>query len=259
MPVPRLPRHDGAVAPGHHNAVAARRDVRVGGARGDHHDRGGAIRVICLLQRFEKPVPMVRSLAFQPYAQRDGRIMAQVTDRLHDRSPWIKAVRIDAVDPLLSHWTLNTYGMTLNWKARKWSREQMQAENIIFKKKAGKEWLTRDATGMTTIEPGARIAWKAEEGLPNRGRVLFTREADDDSRTSVTLAIEFDVPSAVAFAFRSTFVASLVERTLLEDLKRFRDVALGKKRSRVRAGLDVPRRAGPAVQIAIERLAERPA
>lgn len=105
---------------------------------------------------------------------------------------------------------------------------------------------------MTEIKPGEVIAWESETGLPNRGRVTFVSDGPDHSR--VTLAIRFDVPTAVATLFESNFVAQFVESTLLADLKRFRTVVLRKKRMRVQKGLQLPRKADSVVERAMQLL-----
>lgn len=53
---------------------------------------------------------------------------------------------------------------------------------------------------------------------------------EGDSKSKVTLAIEFDVPPAIAKAVNNDFVGRFVEETLLADLKRFRKVALAQRR-----------------------------
>lgn len=81
---------------------------------------------------------------------------------------------------------------------------------------------------------GEIIAWKSESGLPNRGKVLFVKDDPSGSKCTVTLAIEFDVPSAIAKAIDNDFIGRFVEETLLADLKRFRTVALRERRKRLR-------------------------
>lgn len=72
------------------------------------------------------------------------------------------------------------------------------------------------------------IAWKSESGLPNRGRVTFVKKDIDTSL--VTLSVEFDVPGAIARAIDNEFIGRFVEDTLMADMKRFRNVALLKRR-----------------------------
>lgn len=48
--------------------------------------------------------------------------------------------------------------------------------------------------------------------------------------SEVTLAIEFNVPSAIAKAIDNDFIGRYVEETLLADLQRFRKVALSQRR-----------------------------
>lgn len=85
--------------------------------------------------------------------------------------------------------------------------------------------------------PGEIIAWKSESGLTNRGRVLFVDNGKSGSL--VTLAVAFDVPGAVAKAINNDFIGRFVEKTLLADMKRFRSVALAKRRKRIKANKQV--------------------
>lgn len=77
---------------------------------------------------------------------------------------------------------------------------------------------------------GEIIAWKSLSGLPNRGKVLFRPEGESVAKSTITLAIEFDVPPAIAKAIDNDFIGRFVEDTLLADLKRFRKVALAERR-----------------------------
>ncbi|CAN8076632.1 unnamed protein product [Agarophyton chilense] len=120
-------------------------------------------------------------------------------------SPWLKSVVVDDIDGDVSRWTLASQGITISWQARN-----------------------------TQVIPGEIIAWKSETGLSNRGRVLF-RDAKNDSGCKLTLAVEFDVPGAVARIFDFDFVGRFVESTLLADLKRFRSIALLNRRKRLRS------------------------
>eukprot|EP00177_Eucheuma_denticulatum_P006758 GFKZ01012283.1.p1 GENE.GFKZ01012283.1~~GFKZ01012283.1.p1 ORF type:complete len:106 (-),score=15.04 GFKZ01012283.1:335-652(-) len=85
--------------------------------------------------------------------------------------------------------------------------------------------------GNTKVVRGEIIAWKSESGLPNRGNVLFETVQDTPSpQSNITLAIEFDVPGAVARALDNNFIGQFVEGTILADLQRFRKVALANRR-----------------------------
>lgn len=86
---------------------------------------------------------------------------------------------------------------------------------------------------------GEIIAWKSLSGLPNRGKVLFQPAGDAPAKSTITLAIEFDVPSAVAKAIDNDFIGRFVEDTLLADLKRFRKVALAERRRTRKKGVAV--------------------
>jgi uncharacterized membrane protein len=119
-------------------------------------------------------------------------------------SPWLRRVERDAVDPMLSRWFLGARGLEFSWCAR-----------------------------IVENEPGRVIRWVSETGLNNRGTVSF--DVLHEARTRVTLAIEFDVPGAVANAVRNEYIGKFVEGTLAEDLKRFRTVMLAEKRKRIMA------------------------
>lgn len=80
----------------------------------------------------------------------------------------------------------------------------------------------------TKVVRGEIIAWRSLTGLKNRGRVQFENIKDRGCR--VTLAIEFDVPSAMASAIDNDYVGRFVEETLGADLKRFRSIALRYRR-----------------------------
>lgn len=117
-------------------------------------------------------------------------------------SPWLKSVEVDKVDGDVSRWTIASRGFEFSWKARN-----------------------------TKVVRGEIIAWKSESGLPNRGNVLFESVRDTPSpESNITLAIEFDVPGAVAKALDNNFIGQFVEGTLLADLQRFRKVALANRR-----------------------------
>lgn len=83
------------------------------------------------------------------------------------------------------------------------------------------------------MKRGEIIAWESQSGLKNRGRVTFVE--NNEEKTAVTLAVEFDVPAAIARVINNDFIGRFVEETLLADMKRFRSVALLKKRKRARA------------------------
>lgn len=89
-----------------------------------------------------------------------------------------------------------------------------------------------DHIGNTKVVRGQIIAWKSENGLTNRGRVVFEDKSDrgGSPRSSITLAIEFDVPGPVARIIDNDFIGRFVEDTLLADLQRFRKVALAERR-----------------------------
>lgn len=86
--------------------------------------------------------------------------------------------------------------------------------------------------GITDATRGKRIAWRSVSGLTNRGSVSFVNAASKQGKSSVTLAIEFDVPGPLASVFDNNFIGRFVRETLLSDLKRFRAAVLRKKRQR---------------------------
>jgi uncharacterized membrane protein len=125
-------------------------------------------------------------------------------------SPWLRRVERDDQDPLLSRWFLGARGLEFSWLAR-----------------------------IVENEPGRVIRWVSESGLNNRGRVSF--DAVQENQTRITLAIEFDVPDAIAAAVRNDFIGRFVEGTLEEDLKRFRGTLLAEnRRRRLVAGAATP-------------------
>lgn len=85
-------------------------------------------------------------------------------------------------------------------------------------------------TENTEVRRGEIISWKSLSGLPNRGKVLFRPVDGSSCKSTITLAIEFDVPPAIARAVKNDFIGRFVEDTLLADLQRFRKVALLERR-----------------------------
>lgn len=75
--------------------------------------------------------------------------------------------------------------------------------------------------------------------MRNRGRVVFKDKSGNEGtpKSSITLAIEFDVPGPVASIIDNNFIGSFVESTLLADLQRFRKIALAKRRRARSKGL----------------------
>lgn len=94
-------------------------------------------------------------------------------------------------------------------------------------------------TGNTKVKRGEIIAWKSESGLRNRGKVVFkdTSNMGGTPKSSITLAIEFDVPGPVARIINNDFIGTFVESTLLADLQRFRKIALAERRRARSKGL----------------------
>jgi uncharacterized membrane protein len=112
-------------------------------------------------------------------------------------SPWLRAVRVDAQDPLLTHWTLAAKGLEFTWQAR-----------------------------MVHVEPPKRIAWESVHGLRNRGQVVFMERSESSTTTTGTwleVELAFELPAWAVHMFHSApWLQGFVERTLRTDLERFR-------------------------------------
>lgn len=115
---------------------------------------------------------------------------------------------------------------------------------------------------MTAVQRPRLISWESETGLHNRGSVSFVENPNKDENktdrptTDVTLAVSFDVPAPVRLLFSLGFVTEFVERTMMEDLKRFRSVVLRDIRERQRLNRPPFEDVAPAVQKAIETLSK---
>mmetsp|Transcript_24095 Transcript_24095/g.54380 ORF Transcript_24095/g.54380 Transcript_24095/m.54380 type:complete len:216 (-) Transcript_24095:330-977(-) len=114
-------------------------------------------------------------------------------DRHPEWSLWLREVQYDSALGE-SKWVLATRGVTVDWRARN-----------------------------TAVEQGQRIAWEATSGLPNRGEVTFTPLGPD--RAEVSMSISYDAPAFVTVLVSNVGVLrGFIERTLLADLRRFREV-----------------------------------
>mmetsp|Transcript_23034 Transcript_23034/g.56288 ORF Transcript_23034/g.56288 Transcript_23034/m.56288 type:complete len:194 (-) Transcript_23034:72-653(-) len=120
-------------------------------------------------------------------------------------SPWVHSVEYNEADGV-SNWALTARGITIGWKARH-----------------------------LEVRPGEKMTWVSETGLPNHGEVRF--EDGPSGGSVVTLTIKFEVPEWASSAFSNSYVSNFVQKTMEEDLNRFRSVALrAQRQARIRAG-----------------------
>ncbi|EME26526.1 cyclase/dehydrase [Galdieria sulphuraria] len=116
-------------------------------------------------------------------------------EKMPSWSPWLRSVQVDPKQPEIATWNLSARGLSVSWRSRN-----------------------------TRVERPHIIAWESLEGLPNRGSVQFQEKGDNC--TQVELTVEYKVPRFLKVLLSNSFVGKFVERTLLEDLKRFRLCAL---------------------------------
>ncbi|MEG4276657.1 SRPBCC family protein [Microcoleus sp. MON1_C1] len=107
---------------------------------------------------------------------------------------WIESVRILEDNPELSRWKLATGGLEFSWLSR------------ILK-----------------VVPNQIIQWESVDGLPNRGAIRFY---DRKSSSIVKLTVAYGVPGWLAKLMDNSFLARVVESTLMADLERFKEYAL---------------------------------
>eukprot|EP00871_Galdieria_phlegrea_P002087 jgi/Galph1/287/GphlegSOOS_G5053.1 len=110
-------------------------------------------------------------------------------------SPWLQSARVDPKQPELATWKLAARGLSVSWRSKN-----------------------------TKVDRPHIISWESIDGLPNRGSVKFEEKGEE--LTEVELTVEYRVPSFLRILLSNSFVSSFVDRTLLDDLKRFRLVAL---------------------------------
>lgn len=110
-------------------------------------------------------------------------------------SPWLRSVQVDPKQPEIATWKLSARGLSVSWRSRN-----------------------------TRVQRPTIIAWESISGLPNRGSVRFQEKGDNC--TQMELTVEYKVPGFLKVLLSNSFVGQFVERTLLEDLKRFRLIAL---------------------------------
>jgi uncharacterized membrane protein len=107
---------------------------------------------------------------------------------------WIDSVSILEDDPELSRWKLETGGLEFSWLSR------------ILK-----------------VVPHQIIQWESVSGLPNRGAIRFY---DRGESSIVKLTIAYAIPGFLGKLMDNLFLGRVVESTIQEDLKRFREYAL---------------------------------
>ena len=107
---------------------------------------------------------------------------------------WIESVRILEDNPELSRWKLATGGLEFSWLSR------------ILK-----------------VVPNQIIQWESVDGLPNRGAIRFY---DRKNSSIVKLTVAYGVPGWLAKLMDNSFLARVVESTLMADLERFKEYAL---------------------------------
>jgi len=107
---------------------------------------------------------------------------------------WSESVRILEDNPELSRWKLATGGLEFSWLSR------------ILK-----------------VVPNQIIQWESVDGLPNRGAIRFY---DRKNSSIVKLTVAYGVPGWLAKLMDNSFLARVVESTLMADLERFKEYAL---------------------------------
>ncbi len=108
---------------------------------------------------------------------------------------WIDSVKILEDNPELSRWKLASGSIEFSWL----SKVSKQIPNQI-------------------------IQWESVDGLPNRGAIRFYDRGTEGS--IVKLSVAYAIPGFLGKLMDNLFLGRLVESSLQEDLKRFREVAL---------------------------------
>ncbi|ADB95599.1 polyketide cyclase / dehydrase family protein [Candidatus Atelocyanobacterium thalassa isolate ALOHA] len=114
---------------------------------------------------------------------------------------WIDSVEILDDDPNLSRWKLVSGGFQFTWISK------------ILK-----------------VVPNQIIQWESVNGLPNRGAIRFY---DRQGSSIVRLTIAYSIPGWLGKLMDNLFLGQIVESTILEDLKRFKNYALKKNKNRI--------------------------
>lgn len=90
-------------------------------------------------------------------------------------------------------------------------------------------WRAKD----TERVEGRRIAWESVTGLRHTGSVDFEDCTPDGSNlggkvtgTAMTMTVDYDVASLLAFVMESSLVSTFVEGAITADMQRFRQFAL---------------------------------
>lgn len=110
-------------------------------------------------------------------------------------SPWLKGVTFDE-EKRTSTWALKVLGFSVSWES------------------------------INTVEIAAEeIAWESRTGLANRGRVRF--EDVRPGQCYMTMTLSYDLPKVAAAILKSRAAEAVVQKTLLNDLKRFRKLLTG--------------------------------
>lgn len=144
--------------------------------------------------KVEAPVPVTK--AFELWNDR-----AQIPAWM----PWITSVTVMDEDPTLSRWTLSTDPLNPPF-------------NRPFGQRLEYSWVAKNLTPL----PNQKVHWTSVEGLSNRGAVRFYSQGVESCTVELTISYECpDVLLPVASAVRP-----LVERILVDDLKRFASYAV---------------------------------
>lgn len=156
----------------------------------------GHVKAVWLdnVAKVEAPVPVTK--AFELWNDR-----AQIPAWM----PWITSVTVMDEDPTLSRWTLSTDPLNPPF-------------NRPFGQRLEYSWLAKNLTPL----PNQKVHWTSVEGLSNRGAVRFYSQGVETCTVELTISYECpDVLLPVASAVRP-----LVERILVDDLKRFASYAV---------------------------------
>ena len=114
---------------------------------------------------------------------------------------WIDSVEIIDDDPSLSRWKLVSGSFQFTWLSK------------ILK-----------------IVPNQIIQWESINGLPNRGAIRFY---DRKGSSIVRLSIAYRIPGWLGKLMDKLFLGRIIESTISEDLKRFRDYAIKKSKGEI--------------------------
>ncbi|BDA40314.1 SRPBCC family protein [Candidatus Atelocyanobacterium thalassae] len=113
---------------------------------------------------------------------------------------WIDSVEILDDDPSLSRWKLVSGSFQFTWLSK------------ILK-----------------VVPHQIIQWESVNGLPNRGAIRFY---DRQGSSIIKLSIAYSIPGWLGKLMDKLFLGRIVESTISEDLKRFKNYAVKKSRDK---------------------------